>query len=524
MEREHATSAMFTAALIASLPKLTSRERSLVASLVTPFDIANPSSSADGIAAAFQKADIELLSDSLFHPRRVKHARALAENWLQKGVIVVRGDRIRAGDAHVHDVPPILFGYGPEEFLDQEAAAVVNSRRPRRITPGDLWIDALKLFFHDAVGSKHAIVSSYGTLSYNLVSRLASRHGSSLLMVCDHVLPFMTSRENEARFLAEKEGLFRKDRTLFLSPFPPGSPPRPAERFIERDRVCLALSSRIFVGALRRGGTMKASLQRALLRPVRMTVLVEDGIARSSDGNSLLRTVPGKARVDRRLASTIPRGPAQSVIRVAPALSRLPLVLEQWPEQGAVLIHYTRSCPGPWPGQSISAYLDAILNGLPSAGHTGFDTLMRILAEGRIRASGKLTRGGRPVVSLTECRPGDIQQLARWRKGLIRWSFEPYGIAVDRQCLEQLGAQEVIYGDTDVYSGLPEEQRHLFQLNTASGPDWAAEKEWRLSGDLCLDSIPRNKLTVIVAELDEARVISERFRYRVTLAGSKLPG
>jgi len=524
MERDRDASSLTTAALLATSAELTARERSLIASLVAPFDIPNPSAAADAIASAFQDAGVAPSPNRLFLRSRVERARFLAENWQRKGVIVVRGDRLRAGDAHPRDVPPILFGYGPEELLDRQAATVVNSRRSRRITPGDLWIDALRSFFHEAATSSYSIVSSYGTLSYDLLSRLATRCGSVLLMGCDGVLPFMDSREKEAQFLVEKEGLFRRDLTLFLSPFPPGPVPGSAERFGERDRVCLALCSHIFVGAVRRGGTMQSSLERALLRPIHMTVLAEDRSDPPAESNSRLTASPAKAIVEKRLASEIPRGPAQCRPESAPTDSRGPLVLEQWPEQGTALIHYTRSCPGPWPGESFWAYLDSILNGLPSAGHTGFDTLIRILEEGRIRASGKLTRGARPVVSWTECRPGEIQQLVRWRKGLIRWSFEPYGFSVDRKCLEELGAQAVIYGEADVYSGLPEERRHLFQLNTAAGTDWATEREWRLSGDLRLDSIPRDKLTVIVPELEEARFVAQRFGCRVTLAGSLLTG
>ncbi len=122
------------------------------------------------------------------------------------------------------------------------------------------------------------------------------------------------------------------------------------------------------------------------------------------------------------------------------------------------------------------------------------------------------------MVSLTECPPWDLARLIQWRRGLGRWSLELYGIGFDREFPATLGADPVVYGDEAVFESLPEETRHRFQLGSSGSYDWAAEKEWRVPGDLPLNRIPRDKMIVLVSNLEEARIIQARFGLPVTLA------
>jgi hypothetical protein len=158
-----------------------------------------------------------------------------------------------------------------------------------------------------------------------------------------------------------------------------------------------------------------------------------------------------------------------------------------------------------------------LLDGDEDAEHSGFHTLMRILDERLIRASAKLTRGSSHLVSFTECLPAELRKLILWRKGLIRWTFEPYGVAIAKDCLVELGAKHVIYGDEKRYADLSEQEQFLFQLQMDSGTDWSVEKEWRISGNVRLDKIPPGDILVIVSSLQEARTVASRTGYNVTL-------
>ncbi|HTY26070.1 MAG TPA: hypothetical protein VMC85_23270, partial [Desulfomonilaceae bacterium] len=183
------------------------------------------------------------------------------------------------------------------------------------------------------------------------------------------------------------------------------------------------------------------------------------------------------------------------------------------------LIHYTRSCPGPWPGQSWAEYCRSLVEGVPEASHSAFDTLVRILQERRIRGSRRLIRGAESVVCLTECIPRELQHLIEWRKGLVRWNFEPYGLAFERKSVFDLGAKPVIYAVEEAFSDLSPDLKHLFQCQNHSDKQWTFEKEWRIKGDLYLADFDPRDLVVIVATHAEAAVIQEQFGYKVALAG-----
>jgi hypothetical protein len=101
---------------------------------------------------------------------------------------------------------------------------------------------------------------------------------------------------------------------------------------------------------------------------------------------------------------------------------------------------------------------------------------------------------------------------------LLRWSFEPYAIAVCKDRLFDLGGRPVIYAIEDLFQDLSDDLLYLFQLHGSSGKNWSAEKEWRIRGDLALSSFAPEETFVIVPSVDEATLITERFNVRVGLA------
>ncbi len=187
------------------------------------------------------------------------------------------------------------------------------------------------------------------------------------------------------------------------------------------------------------------------------------------------------------------------------------------------LIHYTRSCPGPWPGQTVAEYCQSLIDGHPGACHTAFNTLIRILEERVIRASARLTRGSCCVVSFTPCLPTQIDTLIKWRKGLGRWSFEPYGIAFPQRSLADFGTRPVIYGTKEDFEALHTDLKYLFQVRRSSSDTWTIEREWRISGDLLLTDAVFEEMVVIIPTQAEARAIVKEFGCKVALAEISVP-
>lgn len=219
-------------------------------------------------------------------------------------------------------------------------------------------------------------------------------------------------------------------------------------------------------------------------------------------------------------------------------------------EMEAFLSHWTRECPGPWPGQTEEAYLLEMMIDPNARRRSALDSLLRIVREQRLRASRRLVRGDTPVVSLT-ARPLDaFASLRRFQRHLGRWDFNPFGISLQREWLRLQGARPVQYGDQRVWERLAEEQRPFFQCSripivphdrdersnqvrsgasdsaelgdgpTHSGDagcrddspataDWTLEEEWRHVGDIDLSLAPPDVVRVFVGDSRSARAVSE---------------
>jgi hypothetical protein len=89
--------------------------------------------------------------------------------------------------------------------------------------------------------------------------------------------------------------------------------------------------------------------------------------------------------------------------------------------------------------------------------------------------------------------------MIQWNAALVRWTFEPYGIAISKEALIHAGAAPVIYTHGDEYTRLPPDERYRFQIHEPPDKDWTREKEWRIKGDLLLDRFSRDDLIVVPA-------------------------
>ncbi len=121
--------------------------------------------------------------------------------------------------------------------------------------------------------------------------------------------------------------------------------------------------------------------------------------------------------------------------------------------------------------------------------------------------------GGENAVSFTSLSTEDSASLMRWRKRFVRYSFEPYGIAIKRDVLASLGTHKVNYrntNDTEINCD------SLFIQSSGKKGNWKKEEEWRLRGDLVLNNIDKNDILVLVPDESFANMmlkrISEDFR------------
>ena len=118
------------------------------------------------------------------------------------------------------------------------------------------------------------------------------------------------------------------------------------------------------------------------------------------------------------------------------------------------------------------------------------ETLWRIIQERRLRGSNRLIKGGYRCVCFTET-PVELVTGTLMEAERTGHRYKPFGIAVTKPWLFELGGRPVIYGPAEQFDELPEPMRWRHMRYEPSGTevvDFTWEREWRLLADsLALD-------------------------------------
>ncbi len=189
------------------------------------------------------------------------------------------------------------------------------------------------------------------------------------------------------------------------------------------------------------------------------------------------------------------------------------------------LTHCTRRRRGPWPDESENDFLDNLILDRDGADHSALAALWRIVRTSRLVATSDMVRGDTAVVSFTAVPLSEIHRLHTFRSHLGRWDFEPYGICVDRDWLEERGARTVSYDDESGWESLAAEDRPFFQKKEAKSTtghvtDWSVEREWRHIGDVSLEEIPQDAAVLFVPSETDARQLASISRWPVVVVDS----
>ncbi len=422
-------------------------------------------------------------------------AKTLSETWKAMGMEVV-ACRFPSGHP-LEGCPKFLFALGAPPEAPLLLSAAFNSRKGKPTRRADPWVHALRRVFVQTAQEPLAWVSSFGTALYDMVTCWAHLYQKPTVLFGIASV----SRPPWDHFLSAFPGL---DPRWFLSCLPGRAACPLKTHVLCRDRLVAAAADQWYVIEIRKGGNLVRVLSDELSacpRPV-WVFPAREGAPETKGNAEILETFPRRARIWPGAHGPHGRFSQRALGRASqprPALCAMPAADEPF------LFHYTRSCPGPWPGQSRCAWAEDLLHGKPWADHTALDTLWRILTERRLRACGRLIRGQIPVVSWTSVSPDDLAQLTRWNPALIRWTFEPYGVAVKRKVLKALGARPAVYAREADYPRIPEWERFRFQLDEPGKHSWKKEREWRLAGDLDLDALNANDWWAFVPTFNEAR-------------------
>ncbi|MBI5869231.1 MAG: hypothetical protein HZB43_13240 [candidate division Zixibacteria bacterium] len=222
-----------------------------------------------------------------------------------------------------------------------------------------------------------------------------------------------------------------------------------------------------------------------------------------SGGNwdDILYCRPTRLRFDHRFEVTV-HAPESHHLRRLVDSSALTRPIQDWGDDW--LIHWTRTCHGPWPGETKAQFFECFSEWSVEYCHSAYKTLLHILREKRIRASARKIGDKRAVVAFTDLSPVASLELMRWRPRWTNWAFEPYGIAIHRDLAATLGIRPVRYVPAAGWKTVPTEEKPFTHSDGKSDPIWPMEREWRCLGDVDLASIPPEAIRIIVRERAEA--------------------
>jgi hypothetical protein len=375
--------------------------------------------------------------------------------------------------------------------------AVLNSRKPRRTTPLDRWVRLTALLVDRLARGGNTLVCGLGPLHYDLALRGAIDAGGTAEVVLD-----------AGPGTLREEALRSRHREPFECPavrlIAPATTRATGE---ERDRAVSCRADLAVVVEARAGGIVERLGLERLRTSQLLLVCPPDGTPGTRGNARLLAAGAG-------VLDPVLLGRTSSEFRAAlaapsaepsppPAEPSGPLGERPWPW----VVHFTRTCPGEWPGESRWEFLGTLLGSRDPLFHGARRALERILAERRIRASSRLIRGGHGVVSLTAAHPAAVAAPARWARHLGRWTFEPWGVGLRQEAALARGLRPVVYGPPGLYRALSEDARWLYQAASSAGIDWSAECEWRAQGDIELSRWKCGDVIVVVPDIAEARAV-----------------
>ncbi len=381
------------------------------------------------------------------------------------------------------DIKKRIEWMGDEQLFSRPRRALLISRTKRNPSPSTPWVRAVIGAVESAVKNGEVLVTGLGRTPFDLALAACRRARGSAIVVLES-----SQTWQQGQYYAD--GLLPSN-VLFVRPkgIEPSDPKISAahSKVPLRDRLLGILADRAEVIAVRKAGNMARVLDQMTDRGCRV------------DRSPLHKTLP-KAKGT---------GPEPTAPEPTLATVLKPGKAKDWP----YLTHYTREPDERWPGESPGEYANWLLNA-PLDEHRGArESLKRILTSGILYGSGRLFPGKTPGISFTERGPWQASELMRWRTGLHRWTFRPFGIGIRRQALKKLGARKIRYLSRKERTQLASDDLFFSQLHEPPQTDWSAEAEWRIRGHLDLTQVAPEDVILLARTEVEAQMLREAFGF-----------
>ncbi len=106
---------------------------------------------------------------------QTEKAGTQARTWMKRKVFLVSAEDLRFKNSTKQDEPSLFFAWGEKSVLDSPRAAILNSRKPRRIGPEDRWVEVTKRLAEQLFNDGFCAVTGLGNFQYELVCALARK-------------------------------------------------------------------------------------------------------------------------------------------------------------------------------------------------------------------------------------------------------------------------------------------------------------------------------------------------------------
>lgn len=347
---------------------------------------------------------------------------------------------------------------GPDDLRRGPKAAVLNSRQSKFPVGADPWVAATVRAVASLRERGWTLVASLGLHTWELALTVVSRlQQKTIVIVPGRIDDRMSAMEDIRR----RFGLDPGATGFGFLHHRENNPPKRA--WPARDAAVARLADRLLPVSVRPGGTMAALLDLH------------------------------RHKVDPAFVTPYDKTPRPRPRYDAAALDA-DVDWNRW------LIHFTRTCAGPWPDETDFDYYDAVIASTDEYCRSARKTLMHILETGVIRASADNIRGRFPVVPFAGVDPDTAPGLFRYRPRLVNPGLEPYGIAVRKDAALALGLRPVTYGLPEQYDRLAPMDKPYFQHRGRFASQWMIEHEWRRIGDFPLDAVRPEHRRIIVPD------------------------
>ncbi len=383
--------------------------------------------------------------------------------------------------AQTLDIAPIDLWHGDSTLLARRTAAILNSRQGKYPCGEDKWVKQTVRTATWIVQQETTLIAGLGLPGWELgIWAVSEALGTVvILMPFRKHTPKRTIEEKASRLLIEF-GLLPQN-ALVVPYYLPNAAQSEKKTWRSRDEWIINKAHSLFPVSLRPKGFMDRTV-------------AESGIKSKTDFQFQIKYEP-------------PKSYPLLIISEEDLSPRLELTSKDY------LIHWTRRSSGPWPGESRSRFYRNLNSSAAIPPHMAFATLMNIIDEGTLRGTSWRMPSAKKMVSFSETSAARMINLMGWQRRYVRPRFEPYGIAISKEKLGELGARIVKYGSHEERLKLSVRDRLYFQT-AGENSYWPIEEEWRLEGNLELSSLSSEDILIIVHTEEDALEMEKLYSLR----------